>query len=412
MMWSTAWCCRRIVRGIFLLLTSGSALALEAEFKTTRGDFIVDLHPDKTPLAVTHFVDLAEGRRTWVDPLTGSVRIGGFYNGKGIHRVVSTSSERFFETGAFATGGTDPGYGYPDEFHPDASHQPYVMAMANDGPNTNGTGIQITGSLAMPHRNGRHTVLGRVREGQGRSVVDAILAAGANASVIREVIIRGREPWKETLEAGAQKLPTVSGVKGSLHVTPGVASELLFSQRPNSVLTAHASVDLSQWAPHYRRFCDSSVSLPVPLPILDDASLASRFYHLAVIDYPTTPSSPGFSSLIGRRVVIEGENIATIVYVFDQTGKSGKYENLLSADGPPFFSGTFSLDEGFPVKITPCSLQFLVNTPGFGGSPRQLVKLGWDTGTISSASGRHETQVLNQSMEVIFIDRGYAGSTR
>lgn len=407
----TDWRRKLIVWGVMSLTGIGSLSALEAEFATSRGNFIVDLYPDKSPVTVTHFVDLAEGRRTWVDPVTGSVRIGAFYEGRGVHRVVSTSTERYFETGAVTTASADPGYGFLDEFHPQADHQPYVLAMGNDGPNTNGTRIQITGSLAMPHRNGKHAVFGRVREGTGRSVVDAILAAGVNGTSVQSVAIRGKEPWEAMLEESQSQLPVVSGVNGKLNVTRGVASELVFPQQPNSVFTAWSSSDLAGWTPHVRRFCDGSVSSPIPSAILDDATAASRFYNLAVVDYPGLPQPAGFSSLAGKRVTIHGDAIATIVYHFDHTGRSGHFENLLSPGGMPFFSGSFSLDDSFPLKPTPWSLQFRVNTPGFGGSPWQLVKLGWDSGTIQSASGRHATQVMDSSMNVIFSDHGNATAT-
>lgn len=403
--WQTAlWC-------VVAACCVGSVSALEAEFKTTRGNFTVDLLVDKAPLAVTHFADLAEGRRAWINPVDGTVRMGTFYENKAVVTAVSTSTERYFQTGAFPVADADPGYGFPDEIHPNANQQTYIVAMVNDGPNTNGTRIEVAGSLTMPNRNGRSSVFGKIREGAGRNVVDAIISAGANATTIQAVTIRGREQHEPLLAEMAGKLPIVSGVDGTLQVTRGTSSQLIFSQPRNSVLTAWASADMAGWSPHYRRFLDGNATIPASPAVLDSADLRSRFYNLAAVYYPEMAQLPGFSSLAGRVITIHGPDIATIVYRFDSTGRSGSFENLLSPNLPPIFSGSFSLDDRIPVKASPYSLQFLASTPGFGGSPQQLVKAGWDSGTSPSISGRHETRVMDASMNVIFTDYGNATAT-
>lgn len=126
-----------------------------ATIKTTRGTIKLKLFPDKTPRTVDNFVTLAKK---------------GFYNGLKFHRVIANF---MIQTGCpEGTGRGGPGYKFKDEFHPDLKHDgPGVLSMANAGPNTNGSQFFIT-HVACPHLDGKHSVFGRVLEGQ--EVVNAI----------------------------------------------------------------------------------------------------------------------------------------------------------------------------------------------------------------------------------------------
>lgn len=126
-----------------------------ATIKTTRGTIKLKLFADKTPRTVDNFVTLAKK---------------GFYNGLKFHRVIANF---MIQTGCpEGTGRGGPGYKFKDEFHPDLKHDgPGVLSMANAGPNTNGSQFFIT-HVACPHLDGKHSVFGRVLEGQ--DVVNAI----------------------------------------------------------------------------------------------------------------------------------------------------------------------------------------------------------------------------------------------
>jgi peptidyl-prolyl cis-trans isomerase A (cyclophilin A) len=143
---------------------------LTATLRTNMGSVVVRLLPDQAPKTVRNFTDLAEGRREWTDPSTGATSKDRLYDGTIFHRVIAG----FMIQGGdpLGTGRGGPGFEFGDEFHPDlAFDRPYLMAMANAGPGTNGSQFFIT-TVPTPHLNGRHTIFGEVIEGS--DVVDAI----------------------------------------------------------------------------------------------------------------------------------------------------------------------------------------------------------------------------------------------
>jgi peptidyl-prolyl cis-trans isomerase A (cyclophilin A) len=145
---------------------------LYATLKTNRGDIVVQLFPDHAPETVRNFVDLAEGNKEWTDPTTGSSTSERFYDGLIFHRVI----EGFMIQGGDpeGTGRGGPGYQFKDEFHPDLTFgKPYLLAMANAGPGTNGSQFFITVG-PTPHLNRMHTIFGEVSDQASRDVVDAI----------------------------------------------------------------------------------------------------------------------------------------------------------------------------------------------------------------------------------------------
>lgn len=144
---------------------------LYATLKTNRGDIVVQLFPNHAPVTVENFVGLAEGTRQWKDA-SGATRDDRFYDGLIFHRVI----DGFMIQGGCpeGTGMGGPGYQFKDEFHPELQFsKPYLLAMANAGPGTNGSQFFITVG-ATPHLNMRHTIFGEVADQSSRDVVDAI----------------------------------------------------------------------------------------------------------------------------------------------------------------------------------------------------------------------------------------------
>ena len=126
-----------------------------ATITTNKGDIRLELYDDKTPNTVANFEKLAGE---------------GFYDGLKFHRVIPDFMIQGGCPQGTGTGG--PGYKFEDEFHKDLKHDgPGILSMANAGPNTNGSQFFIT-HVATPWLDGKHSVFGRVVEGQ--DVVDAI----------------------------------------------------------------------------------------------------------------------------------------------------------------------------------------------------------------------------------------------
>jgi peptidyl-prolyl cis-trans isomerase A (cyclophilin A) len=143
---------------------------LTAKLRTNRGTVVVRLFPDHAPKTVRNFVDLAEGTRQWTDPRTREKTDSPLYDGTIFHRVIPDFMIQGGDPLGTGTGG--PGYRFGDEFHPDlAFDRPYLLAMANAGPGTNGSQFFIT-NVPTPWLTGKHTIFGEVIE--GNEVVDTI----------------------------------------------------------------------------------------------------------------------------------------------------------------------------------------------------------------------------------------------
>lgn len=140
---------------------------LTATFDTSRGPIKIELYPDKAPLTVANFVNLAKR---------------GFYDGLNFHRVIAD----FMIQGGCpeGSGRGGPGYRFEDETTNGVRHERGVLSMANAGPNTNGSQFFIT-HVPTPWLDGKHTVFGKVAE--GLDVVDAV----KQGDLITKVTIEG-----------------------------------------------------------------------------------------------------------------------------------------------------------------------------------------------------------------------------
>lgn len=164
-------------------------MAQTATLHTNHGDIVLNLFDEQAPTTVANFVGLATGAKEYRDPATGAATRGQFYDGLTFHRVI----EGFMIQGGcpLGTGTGGPGYKFGDEFHPDLLfNKPYLLAMANAGPATNGSQFFITVG-PTPHLNYRHTIFGEVADEASRAVVDAIAATptGRMDRPIKPVVI-------------------------------------------------------------------------------------------------------------------------------------------------------------------------------------------------------------------------------
>ena len=163
---------------------------LFATLRTNHGDIEVRLLPNHAPKTVANFVELAEGGREWTDPRTGAKSQERLYDGTVFHRVIAGFMIQGGDPLGTGTGG--PGYQFADEFHPDlAFDRPYLLAMANAGPGTNGSQFFIT-VAPTSWLNRKHTIFGEVTGKAGQAVVDAIVATKVtpfNDRPVEDVVI-------------------------------------------------------------------------------------------------------------------------------------------------------------------------------------------------------------------------------
>ena len=151
---------------------------LYAIFQTSLGDIVVKLYEKDAPKTVANFVGLANGSKEWTDPRTRQKSTAPLYDGTVFHRVIP----QFMIQGGdpLGTGTGDPGYRFEDEFSSGKRFdKPGLLAMANAGPNTNGSQFFIT-EVPTPHLNNKHTIFGEVT--QGFELIPKI-ARGSNGSV-------------------------------------------------------------------------------------------------------------------------------------------------------------------------------------------------------------------------------------
>jgi peptidyl-prolyl cis-trans isomerase B (cyclophilin B) len=167
--------------------------ALAAKIYTSKGTINLNLFPDKAPLTVLSFANLATR---------------GFYNGLKFHRVIA---DFMIQGGCpLGTGTGGPGYRFKDEFSPELKHdKPGKLSMANAGPGTNGSQFFIT-HVPTPWLDGKHSIFGEVQGQDDQKVVDSII----QGDVMESITIEGDytqlaedhkeeiEGWNKVLQSG------------------------------------------------------------------------------------------------------------------------------------------------------------------------------------------------------------------
>lgn len=379
-----------------LLGLSCSYAQLYADFTTTNGNFTVELNYTQTPATTANFVTLAEGSRAFVDSKTGAVKKGHYYNGMKVHRTETVPSFRIFQAGSPKGDGTDgPGYEIKDEIRPELTHQPYVISMAHSGPNTNGSQFFITGATALPSLDGLHTVFGSIPDEASRTVVDAIIDAGANQTVINSVAIRREGQEATAFDPLAQGLPVVEACKGNLEVKPD--KKILwnvtepFSGLPtSSVFAIHYSLNLQEWIDYGKLYRSQDNTNAVNNLYLGDATVPKLFFNMSQVNY-----FPAYApnSLAGRTVVIFLSGGA-VQFNFNFQGTAGM-AHFTDSNDDDYFSN-FTVIPNF-TKINPYSVSFAVSAlPSgvFGAEVPYLVKCGCDSATTEIINGRFQSSVF------------------
>jgi peptidyl-prolyl cis-trans isomerase A (cyclophilin A) len=159
-----------------------------AIFKTSEGEIVCRLFEQEAPKTVANFVELAEGKREWTHPTSGKKSSDKLYDGSIFHRVIPNFMIQGGDPAGTGFGG--PGYRFEDETKgsPHRFDKPGKLAMANAGPNTNGSQFFIT-TANTEHLTGKHTIFGEVVEGQDIADKISKVPRGAQDKPSKPVVI-------------------------------------------------------------------------------------------------------------------------------------------------------------------------------------------------------------------------------
>ena len=164
-----------------------------ATLKTSQGDIRITLFPDHAPKTVGNFVGLAEGTKTYSEANARGEKTGPFYDGAIFHRVISGFMLQGGDPTGTGRGG--PGYKFADEFHPELQfNKPYLLAMANAGPNTNGSQFFVTvgATTWAGGSNASTTAMAAAMPAPNSLASAAPSSAAITASAWRTVALSGR----------------------------------------------------------------------------------------------------------------------------------------------------------------------------------------------------------------------------
>jgi len=357
---------------VFFATASAAMAQILADFQTSMGAFTCDLRYVESPQAVANFIGLAEGSRPWIDPATGTVRIGvPYYNGVTFHRVIAGFMDQSGSRNGLGTDG--PGYTFRDEITNGLTNSAAgVLSMANSGMNTNGAQFFITVS-AQPSLNGSYTIFGNVTSGM--SVVTAInnVPKSLNASnelavpiipvIIQSIGIRRVGAAAQAFDINAQNLPVCGGVQGSLKVIPAVSVSYVMSapQPAASDFQIFRSINTQSWS-KLGELYQGTGSVGDPEIIFEDSNIAARaFYSLPLVQYP---GALGPASTASRTLTVNF-GAAYLLYQFNAAASGGTYQYFNGAtlsngtitqldfqDGP--WSGVWMISHSSlsPLRIT------------------------------------------------------------
>ncbi len=281
------------------LQASAQTNGIFADFTTSLGSFTCQLSYSNAPKAVANFVGLATGQRPWLDTTTGEVRTNAFYDGLIFHRVISNFVVQAGSPNGLGTDG--PGYAVVDEFNSLLNfNSPWILAMANSGPDSNGSQFFVT---VAPFTSGNniYTVFGRVVS--GTNVVAAIDHVRTDSKdkpltnvYIQQVTIRRVGSAALAFDIDAQGLPVVTNLPVQLAPTATATNvSLVFSNRVYSDSRWYSSTNLQTWTENQVGIdlvapATNTVQVPINTP--------DKFFRMAQVQYPASTLAP--KTVVGR----------------------------------------------------------------------------------------------------------------
>ena len=378
---------------------------LFADFETSLGDFTARLEFEKVPRTVANFVGLAEGSRPWVHSQTGAVHENDpFYTGIIFHRVI----EGFMsQTGSRKGDGTDgPGYTFRDEFDPTLRHDgPYVLSMANSGPNSNGSQFFITAANTS-HLDDLHSVFGLVTSGQ--AVVDAINQVATTNNdrplqdvVIQSVTIRRVGAAAEAFDVHVWDLPEIRAAHEELLVIPQASVESQVELFPGEIISVWGSTDVAAWEFIGQLYRPVNTE-PISGVSFDNAAVPRAFYHIPVVRYQDPMGPASLANLDFEFTLADGSVIA---HTMAADGVSGSTVIQPPGEEEPLAGGYEVLFGGQPpqpqFQIRVNSIEVILFDNSLQGTPYFAFwfTMGLDHRDGDTVSGRLRVQFFNSDID-------------
>lgn len=356
---------------------------------------LASLQYDTAPLAVANFIKLAEGTQPRIDNDTGQITTEPMYIGETFYRVINNPGFRIAQTGSgTGTNAGGPAYTFPDEFDPSVRHVPYVLSMANSGPNTNGSQIFFTGNATIGSLDDVHTILGVITDPASRTAIDTILASGNDGSSITGISIAADpgDTDAQAFDPDAQPIPSVTPIDGELFRT--AANEIEFTPASpllqGDVLSVYRSDDLSSWVAFSRIF-SAYDNGPIASATIESITDERAFYHLARLHHPNAQSP---SSIKGRTITLSFPT-ETHIYTINASGTGGTIQVNPSSGGS--FNGTFTFNS-LTYGVHEFNFIALTNLT-LGSIPfSSLVKCGIDDSNPTQLIGHQSTSYYNYAL--------------
>jgi len=302
-----------------------------AEFNTSMGSYTCALDYAESPKAVANFIGLASGQRVWLDLSAGVARTNPFYNGITFHRVITNFVIQAGSPNGLGTDG--PGYAFVDEITNSLQFDGFgVLAMANSGPDSNGSQFFVSVS-PQPALNGGYTIFGRLYGGS--NVVSAInlVPTDANSKPLTNVFIntiniRRVGTAANAFDINAQGLPLVTNLNLAIALA-GTNASLAFSNHLYADNRLYSSSNLLNWTANPLGI---ETAVPISNTNLQNLLAPVQFFRAAQIQYAGTTRAPKL--WYGKTLTLfysSGLN-ATNILVFNATG-GGTYTYTTNAPG-------------------------------------------------------------------------------
>ena len=326
-----------------------------ADFSTSAGAFTVELDTVRAPRTVAHFIRLAEGTQSWMDPVNGAARTNPWYAGSGFYKVVpegETTNLLALQGGLRPVAGAwsgGPGYAILDEATNGLSHSNGVAAMVTDGPHTGAAEFMLLLTNGAPYWDGRQTVFGRVSAGM--DVVQAIAGSGqtggqlATPASISAVAIRRVGAEAGAFSTDRSDLPSVHSDGCRVEAYPGGTAQYFCVKGPQSetIMAHHTNLLDSQWALYSLGFNGTTQAVASALPFSTTPEGWSRhFFHGTRVDYPVFSAIP-LEDMSGITFAAQESDGVVYQYWLDLVAMTGFWQNVTTP--------------GAVVKINDCLYQ-------------------------------------------------------